>query len=108
MGAGDHRWSLFAGWGSLLAFMIALYSLADMKSSRISCPLTWTSPSVGQAHERRWLAAPDGLRSAGDEYVQYAGVFERGVEGWRKEEARFVGEARVGSWIYQKDFIDDV
>ena len=53
--------------------------------------------------------APDGKRSARDEYVQYAGVFERGVEakGKRKEESG-AGKARVGSWVYQEDFAGGV
>ncbi len=45
--------------------------------------------------------------TAGDEHVQYAGVFARRVEGFWKEEARFVWQARIGNWVYQEDFISN-
>jgi len=45
------------------------------------------------------------VRESCDEHVQYAGVFARGVERWREQEARFVYQARAGSWIYQEDFV---
>lgn len=48
------------------------------------------------------------MRESYDEYVQYAEVFERGVEIWRKEEERFVWQARAGSWVYQEDFIGNL
>ena len=44
----------------------------------------------------------------GDEYVQYAGIFARGVKAGWEEKTSFVWEARAGNWIYQEDTTGDV
>jgi len=50
----------------------------------------------------------DGLRSIGDERVQYAGIYARGVEGCWQEKASFIWKTCAGNWIYQKDFVGGV
>ena len=77
--------------------------------SIVSCDLSGNLPfDMDKMPERCWYAAPDGLWAAGDEHVQYAGVFARGIEAGGEEEIVFVWQAYAGSWVYQENFAGGV